>query len=306
VATALPLPTEVVVGPDHSLIDHSWLTRWRVGVDAWMGRLLPLLFLVAVIPILSMIYYISSRALPTLTWEIITSTSPYQTDSLGVPLIGTAEIMLIATSLAILLGFFGGIATAELLSERIASWIRLSTNVLVGTPSVILGYFGYFAFVLYFGWGLSLIAGAVTLAFFMTPYIFRTVDLAFTSVPPHIKDAALGSGASAGQYIRRVAFPIAFPQVLTGIFLALAIGVGETAPLVLTTTAGVIAPQSLFSPVTFLTGLIWANFTAAPGSGLIDLAFQAAFLLLVIVVVLNVIVRLISYRYEKRLAGLYQ
>src|SRR5271155_1245542 len=302
-ATALSSPHPA---DETLLFDRSARTRWRIGFDRWIGRLLPLLFLVAILPILDMVYYVSVKALPTLTWTILVGQSPYASDELGVPIIGTFEIMLIATLLSVVLGLFGGVATAELLSPRAAGAMRLAANMMVGIPSVIIGFFGFFLFVLYFGWGLSLLAGAVTLAIFMTPYIFRTADLAFTSVPRHIREAALGSGASPTQYILRIATPIALPQILTGIFLAMAIGVGETAPIVLTTTAGKVAPDSLSSPVTFMTTLIWTGFNQGSNSPYFVLAFQAAFLLMVVVVALNVVVRVVAARYQKRLEGLYQ
>ena len=231
------------------LTDRSFRTRWRIGFDRAIGWTLPLLFGVAILPILDVVYYISSRALPTLTVSVLTSTSlTGGVDELGVPIVSTAEIMAVATLVAVALGLFGGIATAEFLSEGTAGWIRTSANMLAGTPSVVVGYFGYFAFVLYFGWGYTLISGAVTLAFFMTPYVFRTADLAFSSIPRHIREAAYGSGAGPMQYILKVGTPIALPQILTGVFLAMAIGVGETAPVVLTTAVSTIIPQSVFSP----------------------------------------------------------
>ena len=288
------------------LFDRSFRTRWRLGFDRVIGWLLPLLFLVAIIPILDLVWFISSRALPTLTWTVLSSTSPYNPDALGVPILSTIEMMAFATSLAVLLGLFGGVATAEFLPERAAGWVRMTANMLVGTPSVVLGYFGYFLLVLKFGWGLSFIAGAVTLGFFMTPYVFRISDLAYSSIPRHIREAAYGSGARPYQYILRVGAPIAFPQILNGVFLAMAIGVGETAPVVLTTTASVLVPPTLFSPVTFLTGTIWANFSQPIGSPAIALAFQAAFILLLVVISLNIVVRVISARFQKRLEGLYQ
>jgi phosphate transport system permease protein len=288
------------------LYDRTALTRFRLGLDRALGWLLPLLFLVAILPILDLVYYVSAHALPTLSWEILTTANPYQTDALRVPILSTLYFMGLATSFALLLGLFGGVATAELLSERAAGYVRTTANLLAGTPSVAVGYFGYFTFVLFFGWGLSFIAGVLTLAFFMTPYIFRTADLAFTSVPRHIREAALGAGAAPSQYILRVGTPIAFPQILTGVFLALAIGVGETAPIWLTTTPGLLVPQTWTAPVTVLTELIWENFAAPPGSGAQALAWQVAFLLLVIVVALNIVVRLFAHRYQRRLEQLYQ
>lgn len=298
--------SEPTLASEDILFDRSARTRWRIGFDKWIGRLLPLLFLVAILPILDLVVYISERALPTLSAHVLTSTSLTETDVLGVPIISTFEVMLFATLLAVAFGLLGGVATAEFLSERMAGWVRMSANLLVGLPSVTLGYFGYFMFVLYFGWGLSYIAAVLTLSFFMTPYIFRTADLAYTSVPRHIREAAMGSGATPQQYILRIGTPIAFPQVLNGIFLAMAIGVGETAPVVLTTTLSTVVPSSLYSPVSFMTALIWENFAQPTGSPLINLAFQAAFLLIVVVVSLNVVVRLISRRFQKRLEGLYQ
>jgi phosphate transport system permease protein len=300
-------PTSLAILPEDDLLfDRSARTRWRIGFDRWIGRLLPLLFLIAILPILDVVYYVAAKAVPTLTWTILVGQSPYANDELGVAIIGSFELMAIATVLSIALGLFGGIATAELLSPRTAGWMRMTANMLVGTPSVIVGFFGFFLFVLYFGWGLSLLAGAVTLSVFMTPYIFRTADLAYTSVPRHIREAALGSGAGPAQYVLRIGTPIALPQILTGIFLAMAIGVGETAPIVMTTTAGKLAPDSLTSAVTWVPALIWENFSQGPGSPLFILAFQAAFLLMVIVVSLNIVVRIVAARYQKRLEGLYQ
>jgi len=302
----MALPSLSALAPEDVLLDHSRRTTFRLGFDRVVGWVLPLLFLVAILPILDLVYFVAARGAPTLTWSVLTSTNPYQADALGVPIIGTFELMLVATVLAVLLGLFGGVATAELLSENVAGAVRMSANMLAGTPSVIVGYFGFFVFVRYFGWGLSFGAGVLTLAFFMTPYIFRTADLAFSSVPRPIREAALGSGAGPAQYITRVALPIAFPQILTGVFLSMAIGVGETAPIWLTTTPGLLAPHTWTSPVTFLPTLIWENYNQPTGSPYIDLAWQAAFLLIVVVVALNIVVRLFAARYQKRLEGLYQ
>jgi phosphate transport system permease protein len=272
-----------------------------------MGYILPLLFLVAIVPILDLVYYVSLKALPTLTLTVLTSYASYDShDALAVPIITTFELLAVATALAVALGLFGGIATAEFLSERSASWVRLSANLLAGMPSVIIGYFGFFVFVIYFGWGGVFFAGALTLSFFMTPYIFRTADLAFSSVPRPIREAAMGSGARPAQYILRVGTPIAFPQILTGVFLAMAIGLGETAPIILTVTPSVLVPPNGFSPATYMTYLIWTGFSSPAGSLELTIAFQAAFLILVAVVVLNIVVRIISARFRRRLAGLYQ
>jgi phosphate transport system permease protein len=291
------------------LFDRSALTRWRIGFDRWIGRLLPFLFLVALFPIADLIYFITVQAAPVLSFHNLVDTQPYDNlngDAVGLALIGTFDVMAIASLVAVPIGLVGGIATAEFLPERSAGWVRMSTNMLAGTPSVVVGYFGYFAFVVYFGWGYSMIAGALTLAFFMVPYVFRTVDLAYTSIPRTIREAALGSGAQPHQYIVKIGTPIAFPQVLTGVFLALAIGIGETAPIVLTTHTSLLVPHSIYSGVTFLTYLIWTGYNQPAGDNGLSQAFEAAFLVMVIVIALNIVVRIIAARYRKRLEGLFQ
>jgi phosphate transport system permease protein len=304
-ATVLQQPLRLDAADDLRRGDTRGL-RWRTGFDRAMGVLLPLLFAVAILPILDLVYYIASKALPAMSWQVLSSSADYQLhDALGVPIATTFLFMLLATAIAVALGLVGGIAAAEFLPERIVGWVRMSANLLAGMPSVIVGYFGYFAFVLYFGWGLNFIAGVVTLAFFMTPYVYRTVDLAYTSIPRPIREAAYGSGARPIQYILRVGTPIAFPQILTGVFLAMAIGVGETAPIILTVTPGVFVPSSLFQPAVFMTYLIWTGFSLPAGSTGLTLAFQAAFLIIVAVIALNVLVRFVAARYRKRLEGLY-
>lgn len=304
---ALPTATAVPVEIDDLRRSNTASVRWRVTFDRYIAPLTALLFLVAILPILDVVYYIGTKALPTLTVGVLTDMGDYQIhDALGVPIETTFLFMALATAIAVALGLFGGVATAEFLGDRAAGWVRMSANLLAGMPSVIVGYFGYFAFVLYFGWGLNFLAGVVTLAFFMTPYIYRTADLAFTSIPRPIREAALGSGAKPHQYILKVGTPIAFPQILTGVFLAMAIGVGETAPIILTTQPGLLVPTGAFQPAVFMTYLIWTGFSQPPASTALTLAFQAAFLIIVTVLALNVVVRIIAARYRKRLEGLYQ
>ena len=285
--------------------DRSGHVTRRVGFDRVVGYLLPLLFLVALFPILDMIYWVSLRALPKFTLATVTTNPAGNAGGLYAPLVGSLAILLLATGVALLLGFFGGLATAEFLPEEAAGVVRITANVMVGTPAIVVGLFGYFAFVTFFGWHLTLAAASVTLGIFMTPYVFRATDLAYGSVPPHIREAALGAGAHPMQYLVRVATPIAFPQVLTGVFLAMAIGVGETAPLVLTTAQTELPPTGLFAASNALPFYIWNGYSSIFPSE-IRLAFQAAFLLLVIVIGLNILVRVIAARARRRLEGLFQ
>ncbi len=301
--TALAAPA--LAASDDLRRDRSGGVWRRTWFDRIVGWALPLTVLVAVIPILDLAYWICVRALPSFTLATLTTNPSGAGGGLYAPLVGTLEILLLATTTAVAFGLIGGLVTAEYLDEAGAGVVRVTANVMAGIPSIIVGLFGFLAFVLAFGWGASLAAAGVTLGVFMTPYVFRATDLAYASIPPHIREAALGSGARPIQYLLRVATPIALPQVLSGVFLAMAIGVGETAPLYLTTSAAAIPPSGLFVPAGALSLYIWEDFQN-PLPGAVHIAFEAAFLLLVIVVGLNVLVRLIGQRARRRLEGLFQ
>ncbi len=300
--SAAALPSLAVA--DDLRRDRSGGVWRRTWFDRVIGWVLPLTILVAVIPILDLVYWISVRALPSFTSTSL-SPNPAVSTSLYAPLLGSLAILLLATAFALLFGFLGGLATAEYLDEGSAAAVRITANVMAGIPAIIVGLFGYIAFVIAFGWGASLAAAGLTLGIFMTPYVFRATDLAFASVPAHLREAAYGSGTSPLQYLLRVAMPIAFPQVLSGVFLAMAIGVGETAPIYLTTSGYNLPPTGLFAKAGALTLYIWEDFQN-PLPGLVHIAFQAAFLLLVIVIGLNIVVRIIGARSRRKLEGLFQ
>ena len=281
--------------------------RRRLLFDRAISLSLPLLFLAVLVPLLDLLYWVSSKALPTFTLSTL-STNPYGLGGgLLAPITGTVYILLIATGVATLIGVLSGMYTAEFAPPPIAMIGRLGGNLLAGVPAIVIGYFGYFALVLYTHWGTTLIAGAITLSIFMVPYVYRTTDLAFQSVPAEQREAAFGMGASPRQYLRRVAWPIAFPRVLTGIFIAMAIGLGETAPLLFTAGWNFVPAQGPLDQTSYLTGVIWQDYSAPTDFGTEQaLAFQAAFLLIVIVIALNIVVQVIAERYRRRLRGLYR
>jgi phosphate transport system permease protein len=294
-----------LASPELELADDRHVRR-RVAFDRWIGRLLPLTFVAVLFPIGDLVYWIGTEALPTLSWTTLTTDPVGFGGGLYAPLTGTAYLLGIATAISTALGVLAGAYTAEFASPRVALVGRLLANLLTGTPAIVVGYFGYFALVLYTHSTFTLWAGAVTLSIFMLPYVYRVTDAAFTSVPPTQREASLGVGSTRGQYLRRVAFPIAFPQVLSGIFLAMAIGAGETAPLLFTAGWSITPAQSLSSPTSYLSGFIWNYFDQPSNLGhLVVLSFQAAFLLIVGVLLLNVAVQVVSERYRRRLRGFF-
>ena len=296
-----------VSSEESSLLAPSSHLRRRLILDGVM-RWLPLLAFAAVLfPLLDMIYWISARALPSMTLGTFTQDQIGLGGGLHAMIIGTVVLISIGIAVAAGVGIAAGLYTAEYAPPVIARSARLISNVLAGVPAIVIGYFAYYALVLYTHWGYNTLAGGVALGIFMTPFVFRTTDLGFTAVPKAQREASLALGARRIQYMLRVAFPIALPTILSGIFLAMAFGLGETAPLVYTAGWTSTPVTDLFQPTSYLTGAIW-NFYDYPSTegNFLALAFQAAFLLIVISLSVNVVIQVFVDRYRRRLQGLFQ
>ena len=142
-----------------------------------------------------------------------------------------------------------------------------------------MGYFGYVTTVEWLGWDFSVAAASIVLAMMSIPYICRTTELALRQVSNDLREAAYAVGANDRQVILRICVPAAAPGILTGALLALAISVGETAPLIY--TAGwsnyLWDGRLTHSPIGYLTYVIW-TFINEPFAAANALAYAAALL----------------------------
>jgi phosphate transport system permease protein len=207
---------------------------------------------------------------------------------------GTAVLAAGTLVLAIPPGVAAGIYVAEFPEGLWARGIRFFSDTLVGVPSIVLGYAGYVILVQSFGWRFCAAAASVTLAVLCLPYICRSSELAFLGISRDLREAAYAMGASERQVILGICLPVAMPGVLTGILLALAVSVGETAPLLY--TAGwsnyLWNGQLVRSPIAYLTYAVW-TFINEPFAAANALAYAAALLVTSFVLVLSVASRMI-------------
>ncbi|MDE2334333.1 MAG: phosphate ABC transporter permease PstA [Rhodospirillales bacterium] len=210
----------------------------------------------------------------------------------GTLLIGAGSMLL-----AVPLGVAAGMYAAQFKHSWFASAIRFMADVLVGVPSIVLGYFGYITMVEGLGWQFSLAAACITIAILCLPYICRTTELALSQVPAAMQEAAFALGAGEGRVAWRIALPVAMPGILTGVLLAFAISVGETAPLIYTAgwSSYLWNGQLVRSPVGYLTYAIWA-FINEPFASANALAYAAALLVTLIVLLISIAARLVLLR----------
>ena len=243
----------------------------------------------AMVWILTVVFMRGAKAL---NFELLT----HITEGTGGGLLNAIEGSLLLSLGGILLagpvGLAAGIYLAEYDTGRLAPVIRFLADVLVGVPSIVIGYFGYVTMVAALGWQFSLAAGSIALAIVALPYICRTSEMAIRQVPRSMREAAYALGSSDSRVVLSICLPIALPGILTGILLALAIGIGETAPLLYTAGWSNYLWTGHFTkePVGYLTYAIWA-FITEPFESAHALAYAAAFLVTLFVLVISILSR---------------
>jgi phosphate transport system permease protein len=242
---------------------------------------------IAIIPLVAVVAYVVIKGLPAWNTDFFTHvTTPEGIPGGGVwnAIVGTAEIGFIATAVAVPVGLSCGLFLAE--SEgRIAAAIRFTADVMTGVPSITIGIFGYIAIVKNFGY--SGLAGAFAIGIVMLPVIIRAGETAFRGVPSNLSEAALALGARKSTIARRVVVPAALPGVITGVLLAVARGLGETAPLLLTIFGNQYMQWNPTKPINALPLVIFGD-SSQPYPDLVQIAWGAALLLMVVVLALSI------------------
>jgi phosphate transport system permease protein len=242
---------------------------------------------IAIVPLVAVVAYVVIRGLPAWSTDFFThSTTPEGIPGGGVAnaIVGTAEIGFFATAVAVPLGLSCALYLAES-RGRIAAAVRFTADVMTGVPSITVGIFGYIAIVRNFGF--SGLAGAFAIGFVMLPVIIRAGETAFRGVPEHLGEAALALGARRSTIARRVVVPTALPGVITGVLLAVARGLGETAPLLLTIFGDQYMQWNPTKPMNALPLVIF-NDSSQPYPDLLQIAWGAALLLMVVVLALSI------------------
>ena len=273
------------------------LRRRKVGSRVALGVCWAFL-VIAVIPLIAVVAYVVAKGLPAWNSDFFThSTVPEGIPGGGVwiAIVGTIVITGIAIAVTVPLGLLVGLFLAES-DGRAAAALRFTADVMTGVPSITVGIFGYIAIVRNFGY--SGLAGAFAVGFIMLPVIVRAGETAFRGVPTVLTEAALALGARRVTIARRVVVPTALPGVITGVLLAVARGLGETAPLLLTILGNQYLQWNPTKPMEALPILIYNN-SSQPYADLVQVAWGAALLLVVVVLILSIGSRLLAARLRR-------
>jgi len=254
------------------------------------------------------LFFVAYQGIHILSWEFITQPPVDAMTKGGIfpVIIGTVLLTLFCMIVVIPVG----VTTAIFLSEYSKSglllkMVMMSIYTLAGVPSVVFGLFGLAVFVVAFNFGMSLLAGSLTLAIMVLPYIISTSEESLKSVPYSFKEASLACGATKWQTIRKVILPTAMPGILTGAILGTAKVAGETAPIMFTAAAfftpGV--PRSLLEPIMALPYHIYVLATA--GTHIEEtrpIQYGTALILIILVLGMNFLGIILRSRQRKKRA----
>lgn len=247
--------------------------------------------------ILEMVFVRGARSM---NWTVLTHVTSGAGGGLLNAIEGTMVLALGSVILAVPPGIAAGIYLSEYGDGWLAPALRFMSDVLVGVPSIVVGYFGYVMMVETLGWKFSVAAGSISLAIILLPYITRTSEVAFRGVPRRLREAGFALGCTPSTVIFRICMPMATPTILTGVLLALAISVGETAPLLYTAgwSSYMWTGHLTHEPIGYLTYAIW-SFITEPFAAAHALAFAAAFFVTFFVLIIGVIARVVAYRWQR-------
>jgi len=221
------------------------------------------------------------KGLPAINWEFFTElpSPPGMTGGgLANAIVGTLMITLLASLIGVPIGLAAGVWLAEFGQQsKTAETIRFAANLLMGTPSIIIGVFVYVTMVMTTG-NFSGVAGAVALAVIMLPVVARTAEDMLGLVPSALREAALALGVPRWKATLGVVFRAAKSGLLTGVLLAVARVSGETAPLLFTALNSPFWPESANEPTANLTVTIF-NYAMSPYDDWQTLAWGASLLI---------------------------
>ncbi|MET2010271.1 phosphate ABC transporter permease PstA [Microbacterium chocolatum] len=281
----------------------------RKGIDRLVTGVVTIAFLIAMLPLVSVATTVIVNGVAALSAEFFTNSMRNVVGEGGGILhaiVGTLLITLAAAVISIPIGLFTAIYLVEYgAGNRLARGITFLVDVMTGIPSIVAGLFAYALFALFLGPGIRMgIMGSVALAVLMIPVVVRATEEMLRLVPNELREASYALGVPKWLTIVKVVIPTSIAGITTGVMLAVARVIGETAPLLL--TAGITASMNynLFDGrMATLPVFAYSQYMnqGIPASAFIDRAWGAALVLIVIVMALNLIARLVARIFAPKL-----
>lgn len=260
-----------------------------------------------VIPLFAIIWELIKKGYKQINWNFFTESAPSTLDAMlargtgdiipgGIAngITGTLLMVVLAAIIAIPIGIMVGIHLSEHPNTKFSNITRFLTDLIQGSPSIVIGIIAYAWVVKPLG-SYSALAGSVALSIMMLPLIVRSTEETLKMLPGSLKEAGLALGASYTSVILKVLLPAAFGGLFTGILLAISRVMGETAPLMLTALGSTAINWDVLKPTSAVPLLIWEFYN---DPNLIDMIWSSSLFLLMLILTLNIIAKQIAKKWR--------
>jgi phosphate transport system permease protein len=276
----------------------------RQAFDRLMTLSIAFAFALALIPLLSLLFEVAKRGIPGVSLEFFTESARGVVGGGGAAhaIVGTLVITGVATLISVPIGLMAAIYLTEYGKGRLRRWLTFFVDVMTGIPSIVAGLFAFAVFALIFGPGIRLgVMGSVALSVLMIPIVIRSAEEVLKIVPNHLREASYALGTPKWKTIVKIVLPTALAGLVTGVMIAVARIIGETAPLLVTTgVVDSINSNPFDGRMQNLAVYAYSEYRT-PGvmkQASYDRAWAAALTLIAIVMVLNLVARFIYSRYR--------
>ncbi len=274
---------------------------------------------IIVLILASLLAYILVRGLPHISWEFLTQPSKaFQVGGgIGIQLFNSFYLLFITMIISFPISLGAGIYLSEYAKKNwLTDVIRTSIEILSSLPSVVVGLFGFLVFVIQFGYGFTIISGALALTFFNLPLLTRNVEESLRAVHYTQREAGLALGLSRWETVLRVVVPEATPGILTGVILSAGRIFGEAAALIYTAgqsapaldftnwnPLSVSSPIGLFRQAETLAVHIWKINTEGNMPDGVQVSAGASAVLIIAVLIFNFGARALGKKLHKRMTS---
>ncbi len=245
--------------------------------------------ILAIVPLLSILWEVIVRGAPQLSWTFIFGTN--SEGGIGPAIQGTLLLIGLTSIIGVPIGILSGVYLSEFGNNHYAATMRSINDVLTEFPSIVVGITAYGVIVIALIGSYSAIAGAIALSFILIPIVARTTEESLKLVPASVREASLALGAHKWRTTLSVVLPTAKNGLITGTLLAVARIAGETAPLIMTILGNRYFFQGLTQPMAALPLEIWRD-SLQPSHAMQAQGWGAALILILIVLTINIGVRL--------------
>ncbi|SIN97118.1 phosphate ABC transporter membrane protein 2, PhoT family [Carnobacterium alterfunditum] len=284
--------------------------------DKFAVGVLYALSIVIVLILFSLLAFILVRGVPQISWEFLTRpTRSFQAGGgIGIQLFNSFYLLFLTMLISTPLALGAAIYLSEYARQNwLTDVIRTAIEVLSSLPSVVVGLFGFLIFVIQFGFGFSILSGALALTIFNLPLLTRTIEDSLQAIPSIQREAGLALGLSRWETVTRIILPAALPGILTGMILAAGRVFGEAAALIYTAGQSAPAldftnwnPQSITSPLNItrpaetLAVHIWKINSEGVMPDGVQVSAGASAVLVIAVLLFNLVARYLGRRLQKK------